>query len=79
MGKLRHLDTRSLWVQDALRQRRVIIEQVKGTENPADLMTKHVDGAAMDAMLERIGGSDLERQSSERPIYVEARRRERRV
>ena len=55
LGKLRHLDTQSLWVQDAVRQRRVMIEKVKGTENPADVMTKHLDGPAMDAMLFRIG------------------------
>ena len=55
LGKLRHLDTQSLWIQDAVRQRRVMIEKVKGTENPADLMTKHLDGPAMNDMLQRIG------------------------
>ena len=55
LGKLRHLDTQSLWIQDAVRQRRVMIEKVKGTENPADLMTKHLDGPGMDDMLKRIG------------------------
>ena len=55
LGKLRHLDTQSLWIQDAVRQRRVMVEKVKGTENPADLMTKHLDGPGMDDMLKRIG------------------------
>ena len=55
LGKLRHLDTQSLWVQDAVRQKKVIVEKVKGTENPADLMTKHLDGPAMNDMLNRCG------------------------
>ena len=55
LGKLRHLDTQSLWTQDAVRQRRVIVEKVKGTENPADLMTEHLDGPSMSDMLKRCG------------------------
>ena len=55
LGKLRHLDTQSLWIQDAVRQRRVIVEKVEGTENPADLMTKHLDGPSMSDMLKRCG------------------------
>jgi len=55
LGKLRHLDTQSLWIQDAVRQCRVIVEKVKGTENPADLMTKHLDGPSMSDMLKRCG------------------------
>ena len=41
LGKLRHLDTHLLWVQQAVRQKRVELRKVPGTANPADLFTKH--------------------------------------
>ena len=41
LGKLRHLDTRTLWVQQAVRLGRVDLRKVPGEENPADLFTKH--------------------------------------
>ena len=55
LGKLRHLDTQALWIQDALRTRRVIVEKVFGTENPADLMTKHLDGPDLHKCLKKLG------------------------
>ena len=39
LGNIRHLDTQSLWMQDDVRRKRVKLEKVLGTENPADLMT----------------------------------------
>ena len=41
LGKLRHLDTHTLWVQQAVRSRRFELKKVLGEENPADLFTKH--------------------------------------
>ena len=41
MGKLRHLDTHTMWVQQAVRSRRLQLKKVLGEENPADLLTKH--------------------------------------
>ena len=41
LGKLRHIDTHTLWVQQAVRSRRVELKKVLGEENPADLLTKH--------------------------------------
>ena len=43
LGRIRHLETQSLWLQQSLRQRRPGLGKVLGTENPSDLMTKHVD------------------------------------
>ena len=42
LGRIPHLDTQSLWLQQALRKRRLGLGKVLGTENPSDLMTKHV-------------------------------------
>ena len=41
LGKLRHLDTHTLWIQQAVRTRRVDLRKVDGERNPADLLTKH--------------------------------------
>ena len=72
LGKLRHLDTQALWVQDAVRQRRVMIEKVAGAENPADLMTKHLDGPLMDKMLSKIGAETREGRADVAPEVVRA-------
>ena len=41
LGKLRHFDTHTLWVQQAVRSKRFDLKKVLGEENPADLFTKH--------------------------------------
>ena len=41
LGKLRHLDTHTLWVQQAVRTGRIDLRKVAGERNPADLLTKH--------------------------------------
>ena len=41
LGKLRHLDTHTLWLQQAVRTKRLDLKKVAGTSNPADLFTKH--------------------------------------
>ena len=41
LGKLRHLDTHTLWIQQAVRTKRVDLRKVDGECNPADILTKH--------------------------------------
>ena len=41
LGKLRHLDTHTLWLQQAVRSKRLELKKVLGTANPADVLTKH--------------------------------------
>ena len=42
LGKLRHIDTHLLWIQQAVRSKRVDLRKILGEENPADLFTKHL-------------------------------------
>ena len=42
LGKMRHIDTHLLWVQQAVRSGRVDLRKVLGEENPADIFTKHL-------------------------------------
>ena len=41
-GKTRHIRVRHLWVQDAVAKKDFKLKKVLGTDNPADLMTKHL-------------------------------------
>ena len=42
LGKVRHLETGYLWLQDVVTAKRISVRKVKGTNNPADLGTKHL-------------------------------------
>ena len=44
LGKLRHIDTSALWVQQAARSKLIEYEKVPGELNPADILTKHLAG-----------------------------------
>ena len=67
LGKLRHLDTQSLWIQDAVRQRRVHLEKVLGTENPSDLLTKHLDAKTIEKYMTKMGVVALEGRAGTAP------------
>ena len=43
LGKTRHIDTGLLWVQQVAVEQRLKFKKVLGTNNPADLFTKHLD------------------------------------
>lgn len=40
MGKIRHLEVRHLWLQQVVRDGRLLLRKVAGKLNPADLSTK---------------------------------------
>ena len=46
LGKMRHLECHSLWLQQRLRRKEFELRKVDGTANPADLFTKHMDSAS---------------------------------
>ena len=47
LGKIRHLHTADLWVQQKVRSESVELVKVLGTDNPADLFTKYLDKATI--------------------------------
>ena len=67
LGKIRHLDTQSLWIQDALREKRLSINKVPGTENPSDAMTKFLDGVCLTKMLDLMNCNFLEGRPDSAP------------
>ena len=44
LGKLRHVDTQCLWIQQRVRDRSIELVKVRGDETPADLFTKLLVG-----------------------------------
>ena len=42
LGKTRHIDVHYLWVQERVRSGDLVLQKVKGVENPADLLAKHL-------------------------------------
>ena len=52
LGNIRHLATANLWIQERLRTRDFVLEQVAGQENVADSLTKHVDEATLNKHLQ---------------------------
>ena len=55
IGKVRHLRTQGLWVQECRVTGRLAFHKVLGAKNPADVLTKHVPGELLDKHLETIG------------------------
>ena len=54
VGKVRHLETRTLWIQDHVTSGRIRMKKILGTENPADIMTKYLSAPKLSSLLARI-------------------------
>ena len=54
-GKVRHLQVKYLWIQDALFEKRLTVEKVKGVDNPADIGTKYLMSHEVQAVAEKYG------------------------
>ena len=54
LGKVRHLDTTDLWIQDKVRGMKLELVKILGTENPADVLTKYVTRQLMEAAISRM-------------------------
>ena len=54
IGRVRHLAVGQLWVQEKVRAQEIFLHKVVGTENPADLGTKHFDQQAITRGLSKL-------------------------
>ena len=70
LGKLRHLNVRYLWLQDQVRTGQVSLTKVKGTENPADLVTKNVTAQLVKKHLEELGVSTSRGRAKGAPVLA---------
>ena len=55
VGKIKHLETKTLWVQEQVGRSIVKINKISGSTNPADLMTKYISGERIKMLLIRMG------------------------
>ena len=54
VGKTRHIQVRWVWIQGAIRNKVVRLQEVKGTENEADMGTKDLDGPTHQRLLQKL-------------------------
>ena len=54
VGKLRHIRVQYLWLQQRVADKDIVVQKVAGTENPADLMTKHLSYDVMAKHVEKL-------------------------
>ena len=40
LGKMKHLEIKNMWIQKEVRDKKLIVFKINGTDNPADVMTK---------------------------------------
>ena len=52
IGKVRHLATGQLWIQEKIRHEEITLYKLLGTDNPADLLTKHVSRDRVDRYIQ---------------------------
>ena len=55
LGKVRHIHTRELWLQEKLADGELEMAKVKGEDNPADILTKYLDQGKISRHLVMIG------------------------
>ena len=58
LGKMRHIEVGHLWIQQAIKNGRLAVKKVLGTENIADLMTKYLDHGTVSRHMDRLGFQD---------------------
>ena len=55
VGRVRHLDVGTLWLQEQRLRDLVEFRKVLGTKNPDDLMTKHLAKDLVDKYMNQLG------------------------
>jgi len=51
LGRMRHIEVKELWLQEAVCRGRIQLKKVDGTANPADLFTKYLSNVEIDKHL----------------------------
>ena len=54
-GRIRHIETKTLWLQRHVTSKRVILSKTLGKVNVADIGTKHLTAAELNVLLSMIG------------------------
>ena len=54
LWRVRHMEVKCLWAQEALRQKRFEVAKVLGKKNPADVLTKPLGATGMQGIWRRL-------------------------
>ena len=76
LGKIRHLHTCDLWVQEQTRTERILLVKILGTENPADIFTKYVDQSTMSMALSKMNCEFREGRAKAAPDTMGLKKKE---
>ena len=68
LGGTRHVEVHYLWVQEKVANKDITLTKVWGRENPADLMTKHLDYKTMERYMTMLGLERLGGRSAATPV-----------
>ena len=77
LGKLKHLDLKYLWIQEAARSKRVVIVKEDTETNFGDLMTKHLAEERMTKLLHGAGFEFREGRAPGAPEFADGAVRQR--
>ena len=62
LGRVRHLETKFLWLQSAVSSKRVELRKIRGEENPADILTKPKSATEILLMVALAAGTLVRRE-----------------
>ena len=60
LGKIKHLETRTLWVQDKVDEGTVKVKKINGDQNTADILTKYLSSLKLRALLANLPVTESE-------------------
>ena len=69
VGKMRHVDLGHLYIQELVKEKRVIVQKIKRTENPSNALTMHLTtGAETEEARGRLGLVALGKQGLDKYV-----------
>ena len=71
IGKMRHLEAKVLWVQQAVKEKEFFLAKVAGHVNPSDVLTKPLSVSEMVDKLQSMGATLQKRQVAPRPSWAD--------
>ena len=71
LGKVRHMEVKYLWAQEAHQRKRFSVRKVDGLKNPADVLTKPQSAAEMEENLARVGAKVVRMPSTSRTSWAD--------
>ena len=70
VGRIRHLDTTDLWVQEKCRCGEINLQKIDGASNPADMFFKYLPQETLNVHIQKLGLVNLEGRPISAPSLV---------